>query len=66
MGTLPYVTFENQYNPKHPGKSYNRLDLLRLAYRKEATLNGVEGTLDGVPKDDMLKEGRRMFDARFV
>ncbi|KAK0211115.1 hypothetical protein DFS33DRAFT_1379084 [Desarmillaria ectypa] len=64
MGTLPYVTFENQNNPSCPGKSYNKLDLLRLAYRKEATLNGVEGALDGLPKDDMLKEGQRLFDGR--
>ncbi|KAK0441974.1 hypothetical protein EV421DRAFT_1736583 [Armillaria borealis] len=64
MGTLPYVAFENQNNPMRPGKSYNKLDLLRLAYRKEAALNGVEGALDGVPKDDMLKEGQRLFDAR--
>ncbi|KAK0239701.1 hypothetical protein EDD85DRAFT_997467 [Armillaria nabsnona] len=64
MGTLPYVTFENQNNPMRPGKSYNKLDLLTLAYRKEAALNGVEGALDGVPKDDMLKEGQRLFDAR--
>ncbi len=66
MGTLPYVTFENQNNPMRPGKSYNKLDLLRLAYRKEAALNGVEGALDGVPKDDLLKEGQRLFDARSV
>ncbi|KAK0463722.1 uncharacterized protein EV420DRAFT_1729064 [Desarmillaria tabescens] len=64
MGTLPYVTFENQNNPSRPGKSYNKLDLLRLAYRKEAALNGVEGALDGVPNDSMLKEGQRLFDAR--
>lgn len=49
-----------------PRKSYNKLDLLRLAYRKEAVLNGVEGVLDGVPKDDMLKVGKRLFDARSV
>ncbi|KAK0196707.1 hypothetical protein F5146DRAFT_1129502 [Armillaria mellea] len=64
MGTLPYITFENQNNPMRPGKSYNKLDLLRLAYRKEAALNDIEGALDGVPKDDMLKEGQRLFDAR--
>lgn len=62
MDTLPYAM--NRCNPRRPGKAYNRLDLIRLAYRKEAALNGVKGAVHGMPRDKMFKEGKRLFEAR--
>ncbi|SJL00855.1 uncharacterized protein ARMOST_04169 [Armillaria ostoyae] len=64
MGTLPYTTFENQHNTSRPGRAFNRSDLLRLGYRKEAALSGVKGALEGTFEGGALHEGKKLFDAK--
>lgn len=66
MGTLPYTTFENQHNTSRPGRAFNRSDLLRLGYRKEAALSGVKGALEGTFEGGALREGKKLFEAKFV
>jgi hypothetical protein len=57
MGLLPYIEFENENNPSHPGRSYSEEAVKNLAYRKLATLNGKR-------KDSQidLDAGRKLFD----
>ncbi|KAK7438474.1 hypothetical protein VKT23_018089 [Stygiomarasmius scandens] len=62
MDTLPYVKFFNKHNENIPGRSYNINDLTRLAYRKHAAMEGIDGALEGKPADAMLQKGKELFD----
>ncbi|PBK78580.1 hypothetical protein ARMSODRAFT_1078111 [Armillaria solidipes] len=64
METLPYTTFDNKHDLNHPGRSFHRLDLLRLGYRKAAVLGGIPGALEGIFQGEALQEGKRLYDEK--
>ena len=64
IDTIPYVAFENQYNPNSFGRAYNNSNLRTLASRKLAYLVGLDEQLDPETKEvEFLKEGWKLFEA---
>ena len=62
MSAIPYIEFENQYNPSTPGRSYNIRNVEQIAYRKAAMLVGVH---DRDIKDaEIIKQGKVLYEAR--
>ncbi|KAF8067568.1 hypothetical protein FPV67DRAFT_1141452 [Lyophyllum atratum] len=66
LATVPHEEFPNEHNPKTPGRSYRREDILKLAYRKHAALKGVPGAcaLHGNENEAAaLEEGKKLYEA---
>ncbi|KAJ3871722.1 hypothetical protein F5051DRAFT_184706 [Lentinula edodes] len=62
INTVPFITFENQYNENAPGRSYNLSNLRTLVSRKSAYLAGLNYDFD--PKNnevELLRAGWNLF-----
>ena len=64
IDTIPYVAFDNSYNPRSFGRAYDNSSLCVLVSRKYAYLAGLDEQEQFNPETkeaEFLKEGWKLF-----